>query len=212
MSRPGRFITVEGVEGVGKSTSMAFIEQYLASKGIDWISTREPGGTQLAEEIRRLLLDKRNMSMHSTTELLLMFAARAQHVEELIKPCLAEGTWVICDRFTDSTYAYQGGGRGIALDTIARLEEIALGGFVPDLTLVLDLPVAAGMARANQRGEQDRFESEDLAFFERVREVFLARAESAARYHVIDASGDIDTVSARIGAVLDDAIAAFGAG
>lgn len=209
MSKPGRFITVEGVEGVGKSTSMAFIERYLDGRGIDWISTREPGGTPLAEEIRRLLLDKRNMSMHATTELLLMFAARVQHVEELIKPHLRDGTWVICDRFTDSTYAYQGGGRGIAMETIASLEQLALGGFVPDLTLVLDLPVAAGMARATQRSEQDRFESEDVAFFNRVREVFLARARADSRYHVIDASGDIDTVSGRIGAALDEALAGF---
>lgn len=210
MSKTGRFITIEGVEGVGKSTSIAFIEKFLTDQGVDWISTREPGGTPLAEEIRGLLLDKENMSMHAMTELLLVFAARAQHVEALIKPALAQGTWVICDRFTDSSYAYQGGGRGISMAKIAELEALTLDGFSPDLTLVMDLPVEAGMARASRRSERDRFETEDLVFFDRVRQVFLERAASHPRCQVIDASGDIATVSARIGDVLQQAIKQLG--
>ena len=202
MSERGRFITIEGVEGVGKSTSIDYIESMLSDHGIPCVCTREPGGTQVSERIRELLLDRRNMSMDGMTELLLMFAARVQHVEELIKPELARGSWVVCDRFTDSTYAYQGGGRGIDMALIEQLEVISLGDFRPDLTLVLDLPVEKGMARAVKRSARDRFESEDLAFFDRVREVFLRRAAGDDRYHVVDASGDMGAVQARLGSIL----------
>ena len=208
MSQRGRFITIEGVEGVGKSTSIEHVQSILARHHIASVSTREPGGTPLSERIRALLLDKANMSMDAMTELLLMFAARVQHVEELIKPALSEGRWVICDRFTDSTYAYQGGGRGIDADLIGRLETLSLGDFRPDLTLILDLPVAQGMARAAGRSERDRFESEDMAFFNRVREAFLSRAEGEARYRVVDASGDIEMVQSRLTPIIEAEIAA----
>lgn len=208
MSKRGRFITIEGVEGVGKSTSIEHIRSILARHDIASVSTREPGGTPLSERIRELLLDKANMSMDAMTELLLMFAARVQHVEALIKPALSEGRWVICDRFTDSTYAYQGGGRGIDPALIAGLEKLSLGDFRPDLTLILDLPVAQGMARAAGRSERDRFESEDLVFFNRVRDTFLARAAGEARYRVVDASGDIGTVQARVTSIIEAEIAA----
>ena len=203
MKRKGRFITVEGVEGVGKSTSIAFIESVLARHHIPCRLTREPGGTALSEAIRQLLLDRSNMAMDAMTELLLMFAARVQHVQELIKPELERGSWVVCDRFTDSTYAYQGAGRGIDIVLIERLEDIALGDFRPDLTLVLDLPVEQGMKRAMLRSEQDRFEKEDLAFFDRVREAFLARAARQGRYHVVDASGDVASVQAQIEGIVE---------
>lgn len=212
MTRRGKFITIEGVEGVGKSTSISHIERILARHDIPCICTREPGGTVLSERIREILLDKKNATMAPMTELLLMFAARAQHVEELIKPSLARGVWVVCDRFTDSTYAYQGGGRGIDMTLIAKLEAIALGNFRPDLTLVLDLPVAQGMARATRRGEQDRFESEDHGFFGRVRDVFLSRAASVDRYQVVDASGDVAAVRARLDAIIEAEIGRPGDG
>lgn len=204
MSR-GKFITIEGVEGVGKTTSIAFIEDYFKQAGCDIILTREPGGTPLAEDIRELLLDARQTSMTDDTELLLMFAARAQHLQEKILPALQAGRWVICDRFTDATYAYQGGGRGIDMARIARLEEWVQGELRPDLTLILDLPVAEGLQRAGQRSSPDRFEQEKQEFFERVRAVYLQRAaEAPQRYRVIDASGSIDTVQSRIKAVLDE--------
>lgn len=203
MNEQGRFITVEGVEGVGKSTSTRYIEQLLTDHNIPCVCTREPGGPALSERIRELLLDRQNITMESMTELLLMFASRVQHVEELIKPALALGNWVVCDRFTDSTYAYQGGGRGISMDKIAQLEMISLGKFRPDLTLVLDLPVSQGMARALRRGAQDRFEAEDLAFFDRVRDVFLARAATEVRYQLVDASGDVQAVQARLRSIIE---------
>jgi len=204
----GRFITIEGVEGVGKSTSVGMIESILARHGITCLATREPGGTRLSEKIRALLLDRDDTSMDPMVELLLMFAARVQHVEESIKPALAQGTWVVCDRYTDSTYAYQGGGRQIDMQVIERLEQITLDNFRPDLTLVLDMPVAAGRKRADRRSARDRFESEDLAFFERVRAVFLERASLGERYHLIDAGGDEASVRAQIEPVIENEIRA----
>jgi len=198
----GRFITIEGVEGVGKSTNISYIERFLQARDIKFISTREPGGTALAERIRDVLLDKAESSMDPVTELLLMFAARKQHTEELIKPALARGDWVICDRYTDSSYAYQGGGRGLDSKTISRVEKLTLGSFKPDLTIVLDLPVRKGLARAGNRGELDRFEIESEKFFKRVRATFLARAKTHKRYHVIDASRSLKTVQGRIGGAL----------
>jgi dTMP kinase len=198
----GLFITIEGAEGVGKSTNITFVKTLLTSLGIKHVTTREPGGTPLAERVRTLLLDKNEEAMDPMTELLLMFAARRQHVEELIRPALAKGQWVICDRFTDSTYAYQGGGRGLDMQSIQALEQFCLGDFRPDLTLVLDLDAAAGMKRAMVRAELDRFEREDEAFFERVRQVFLERAQQGEPYHVIDASQSLAAVQAQIQQVI----------
>lgn len=206
----GRFITLEGSEGSGKSTNLAFIHQYLQQAGIDVALTREPGGTPLGEAIRELLLDHRNNEMASDTELLLMFAARAQHLQELILPSLKAGKWVLCDRFTDATYAYQGAGRGIAQERIAQLESWVQGELRPDLTLFLDLPVAQGLARAGERSTPDRFEREQLDFFERVRQGYLAQAASAPqRYRVVDASQSLDAVQSQIQSVLDEYLDAY---
>ncbi|MBT7542367.1 dTMP kinase [Pseudomonadales bacterium] len=198
----GRFITIEGVEGVGKSTNISYIERFLEARDIEFVSTREPGGTALAERIRDVLLDKAESSMDPMTELLLMFAARKQHTEELIKPALKRGEWVICDRYTDSSYAYQGGGRGLDSKIISKVEKLTLGSFKPDLTIVLDLPVKKGLARAGNRGELDRFELESEKFFKRVRATFLARAKTHKRYHVINASRSLSAVQGKIGAAL----------
>ncbi len=203
----GKFITIEGSEGVGKSSNIAFIERCLREAGKDVLLTREPGGTALGEAIRGLLLDAKNSAMASDTELLLMFAARAQHIEEVIRPALAAGKWVICDRFTDATYAYQGGGRGIPEARIAVLEGWVQQGLQPDLTLLLDMPVAAGLKRAGQRSAPDRFEQEKLAFFEQVRTAYLARAERyPERFRVIDAEPELAVVQARIRAILTEQV------
>jgi dTMP kinase len=164
MSR-GKFITLEGGEGVGKTTNLAFIRKYLQDHGIDVVVTREPGGTQLAEKIRQLLLDSSSESISESAELLLMFAARAQHIKHVIEPALSEGKWVLCDRFTDATYAYQGGGRNMSINTIEWLENLVQGTLRPDLTLLLDAPVEIGFGRVRTRGELDRFESERVDFF-----------------------------------------------
>lgn len=197
--KPGKFITIEGSEGVGKSTNIAYISDFLRSKGVDLIITREPGGTPFAENIRELLLAKRDETVDELAELLLMFAARAQHVNQLIKPALAAGQWVLCDRFTDSTFAYQGGGRGLDLSTIKQLEALVLEGFQPDVTFYLDIDVKVGLARAAERAELDRFESEELAFFERVRQAYLLRvSENNDRFAVVDASQTLEEVQAAI--------------
>jgi len=205
--KKGLFITLEGGEGAGKSTQMVLVQQrlqeHLQRVGKNLQVTREPGGTALGEQIRTLLLDHRQTAMDSDTELLLMFAARAQHLAQLIRPTLAAGNWVLCDRFTDATYAYQGGGRGIAADRIAALEDWVQGGLRPDLTLLLDLPVEAGMARAGDRGKLDRFEREQLAFFERVRQTYRERAVAEpGRYRIIDAAQNIEQVQTQIDAAL----------
>ncbi len=200
----GKFITLEGGEGAGKSSNIPFIETYLRERGINLLMTREPGGTPLSERIREILLDKQEQHMTSDTELLLMFAARAQHLEQVILPALANGQWVICDRFTDATYAYQGGGRGIAGERIGILEQWVQGEFRPDKTLIFDLPVATGLARAGQRSSPDRFEQENLTFFERVRKAYLQRAELAPqRYAIIDATPELAAVQTQIAAILD---------
>lgn len=199
----GQFITVEGSEGVGKSSNLAFIEDYLRHAGINIVRTREPGGTPLGESVRELLLDARQTAMCDDMELLLMFAARAQHLDEVIRPALEDGKWVLCDRFTDATYAYQGGGRGVPMDRIAKLEDWVQGELRPDHTLLLDMPVAEGLQRAGARSEPDRFEQEQHAFFERVRETYLARAkQQPERIHVIDASPALDVVQSHIEKVL----------
>ena len=201
---PGQFITVEGTEGVGKSTNMAFIESWLKDAGKDLVITREPGGTVLGEKLRSVLLDAKEQSMSDDTELLLMFAARAQHLQEVILPAIEQGKWVLCDRFTDSTYAYQGGGRGIDTNRIAQLEQWVQGDRRPDMTLILDLPIEIGLERAGKRSKPDRFELEKYDFFNKVRDVFLARAvENPNRYTIIDASPSINDVQQSIQSVLE---------
>jgi dTMP kinase len=173
----GKFITLEGSEGVGKSTNLAFIADYLRRHLISVEVTREPGGTGLAEKIRALLLDKNDEPMTETAELLLVFAARSQHIRHVIEPALAQGRWVLCDRFTDATYAYQGGGRNMSYSTIGWLEALVQGHLRPDLTLLLDAPIEIGMARAKARGISDRFEEEKTCFFEKIRNAYLRQAE-----------------------------------
>jgi dTMP kinase len=211
-SHKGLFITVEGGEGVGKTTNLTFIAQYLRAGGIDLVQTREPGGTPLAEQIRALLLDLRDETVAAKAELLLIFAARAQHLQQVVYPALESGQWVLCDRFTDATYAYQGGGRQLDRAGIALLEQFVQGDFGPDLTLLLDMPVADGLARAGARGELDRFEQEQHAFFERVRAAYLERVQSKPdRYRVIDASGSLQQVQADIARELDQIMSRRGA-
>lgn len=200
----GRFITVEGVEGAGKSTQLAFIRDVLQAAGKRVILTREPGGTGLGEEIRALLLAHRAEGMAADTELLLMFAARAEHLHRVIRPALASGDWVLCDRFTDSTYAYQGGGRGIPMRRIETLEDWVQGGLRPDLNLLLDLPVEEGLIRAGRRNPADRFEGEDYAFFQRVRQAYLELAgKHPQRYRIIDASRPVEAVRTAIAEILN---------
>ena len=204
----GKFITVEGVEGGGKSTNIAYIADQLKSAGIDYILTREPGGTEVAEAIRNILLDTELPSMHEDTELLLMFAARAEHIQKKISPALDEGKWVICDRFTDSSYAYQSGGRGIPIEKIATLETWVQGDLRPDATLLFDLDADVGLARTRIRGEADRFEKEAIDFFNAVRKQYLRMAEEhSKRYHVIDAQQDLKGVQQQLQAILDEMLA-----
>ncbi|AOE49814.1 thymidylate kinase [Kangiella sediminilitoris] len=199
MDKRGQFITVEGTEGVGKSTNMAFVKQWLEAKGHKVIHTREPGGTPFAEEIRELLLSNREETVDSHTELLLMFAARCQHVYQKIKPALEQGVWVLCDRFTDASYAYQGAGRGLGFDKLKELEDWCLKGFKPDLTLLLDLTTEVGLERAKKRGPVDRFEQEKVDFFNKVREGYLKIAQAEPdRMKVIDASGSVEVVQKHI--------------
>ncbi len=199
-----RFITVEGIEGAGKSTCLDLLQQRIEARGHGLLVTREPGGTPLGEDLRTLLLGHRHDGMGDDTELLLMFAARAEHLHARIGPALAAGSWVLCDRFTDATYAYQGYGRGIDLQRIAALETWVQGDRRPDLTLLLDLPVEVGLERAGSRSAPDRFERETLAFFERVRQGYLHLAASQPqRYRVIDASRPLPLVSAQIVEVID---------
>lgn len=201
--KPGLFITLEGGEGVGKSTNLQFMQDWLQSRNIQISVTREPGGTELAEKIRALLLEQHQESLTEQAELLLVFAARAQHLQHLILPALQQGRWVLCDRFTDATYAYQGGGRGLDIQMISMLENTVQGSLRPDLTLLLDAPVATGMQRASKRGALDRFESERYDFFERVRHSYLQQAQaSPQRYRIIDASLPLPDVQQQIAEVL----------
>ena len=196
-------ITIEGGEGAGKSTHIAFIKERLLGRSKEVVVTREPGGTPLGEGIRTLLLDTATKGMAGDTELLLMCAARAEHIHTVIRPALARGATVVCDRFIDATYAYQGGGRGIDSARIAALEHWLHAGLRPDLTLLLDLPVAQGMARAAKRGAFDRIEQEPSAFFERVRATYLARANAEPqRIKVIDAAQEIGQIQKQITAAL----------
>lgn len=200
----GRLITLEGIEGVGKSTHLKFICERLRARGFTVIETREPGGTPEADEIRATLLKVRGVAFEPMAELLLMFAARALHVDRLIRPALTAGTWVVCDRFTDASYAYQGGGRGIPAARIAQLERLVLKSLKPDLTLLLDARTEVGMTRVRERGGLDRFEQERDEFFKRVRRVYLARARHEPRRIVtVDAGRGLSEVQTEIGAVLD---------
>jgi dTMP kinase len=193
----GRFITVEGIEGAGKSTQMDAVRGFLDARGITVAVTREPGGTPLSEAVRGLLLDPGNRGMAADTELLLVFAARAEHIHKVIRPALNAGDWVLSDRFTDATFAYQGGGRGIPAERIAALEKWVQGELRPDLTLLLDLPVETGMARIADRGRPDRFEREERDFFQRIRDNYLERAAAEpGRFRRIDASAPLEEVRA----------------
>lgn len=200
----GKFITLEGIEGAGKTTQLKSARAYLEATGKHVLVTREPGGTLLGEDIRTLLLTQRPQTMADDTELLLLFAARAEHIHQVIRPALATGCWVLCDRFTDATYAYQGGGRGIPAARIAILEDWVQDGLHPDLTLVFDLPIEQGLQRIRQREQTDRFEGESLTFFERVRQVYFERAtRSPHRYRIIDATRSPSKVAAEIQRMLD---------
>ena len=195
----GKFITLEGGEGCGKSTNIKFIEQLLLAEGFSVVLTREPGGTSLAENIRQLLLDKEQEKISEQTELLMMFAARAQHIKHVIQPALEQGSWVLCDRFTDSSYAYQGYGRNMDRSAIQWLESFAQNKLRPDLTLLLDAPVDLGMARAKKRGQLDRFESEKMEFFNKVRTGFLEIAkQQPERVKVVDAAQELSAVQESI--------------
>jgi dTMP kinase len=203
----GRMITLEGVEGAGKSTQLVTLIDYLEQQGIAVIATREPGGTALSEKIRSLLLIDDGDTMAVECELLLMFGARAQHMTEVITPALERGQWVVCDRFTDASYAYQSGGRGIDSERISQLEQWLLNGFKPALTLLLDIPVSAGFQRIANRGK-DRIEQENMEFFERVRQTYLQRAAAdKARIKLIDARQSAELVAKQIQNYVDVLIA-----
>ncbi|GAB1259917.1 dTMP kinase [Aurantivibrio plasticivorans] len=198
-SRLGKFITLEGTEGVGKSSNLSFIEGYLRERGVNVVVTREPGGTPLAEDIREIILAARDEPMSHLTELLLVFAARAQHLEALIKPNLEAGNWVLSDRFTDATYAYQGHGRGLPIDVIKMLEELVQRDLRPDHTFILDVDVETGLSRASNRGALDRIELEQVDFFERVRDGYKSlAARHPERYSLIDAAPALEKVQASI--------------
>jgi dTMP kinase len=203
----GIFITLEGGEGAGKSTNLAFIRQWLERAGRTVVVTREPGGTELGERVREILLHSRALSITPESELLLMFAARAEHIARVIRPALAEGKVVLCDRFTDASYAYQGGGRGMAAARIEVIENWVQGNLRPDLTLLLDIPVESGRERAGQRSAPDRFEQENNDFFGRVRAVYLARAaQGPGRIRIVDASQPLAQVEQQISVVLKEAL------
>lgn len=201
----GMFLTIEGTEGVGKSTNLKFIQDAIESRGIELIVTREPGGTPLAEQVRELLLESRKESVDPMAELLLVFAARAQHINQVILPALASGSWVLSDRFTDATFAYQGYGRKLPLDAITTLESLVQNELRPDKTFLLDIDVRVGLERARARAELDRFEQEDIDFFERVRAGYKRRVEeNKNRYAVIDAEKNLDAVQREIKNYLDE--------
>ena len=200
-----KFLSLEGVEGVGKTTNLKFIAEYLTQAGISVVTTREPGGTPIAEKIRGLLLDHDEEVLANESELLLMFAARAQHLQQVIKPALAAGHWVVCDRFTDASYAYQGGGRAFGMEDIAWLEGFVQKGLTPDKTILLDLQVELGLKRAASRSTPDRFESEQKVFFENVRAVYLQRAKAEPeRFCVVDASHTVEQVQQHIARYLEE--------
>lgn len=202
----GKFISIEGIEGAGKSTQMRFIQSFLERQGKTVVVTREPGGTVLGEQIRELLLTPRKEGMSHDAELLLMFAARAEHLEQVIKPALSRGDWVLSDRFVDATFAYQGGGRGIDIKRIESISDWTLQALQTDLTLLFDLPVTVGQERVIKRSQdKDRFEQEKAVFFEKIRQCYLQRAEQEpARIKVIDASQNIDNIQQQVTDVLTE--------
>ena len=201
---PGKFITIEGIEGVGKSTNMAVLVERIEAAGHAVLTTREPGGTPFAEDIRDILMNRGDEPVPEIAELLLMFAARSFNVTNVIRPALEAGTWVVCDRFTDSTRAYQGGGRGISMETINRIADWVHGDTWPDLTFLLDAPVNVGMARAGSRSEPDRFEQEQHEFFERVRASYLELAAAEPdRFVVVDTTRDIEQVKVDVAGIVD---------
>lgn len=207
MSR-GLFITLEGGEGAGKSTALGYLESALREAGVELVTTREPGGTELGEQLRSVLLTPTAVPVEPTAELLMIFAARAQHLQQCILPALYAGKWVLCDRFTDASYAYQGQGRGLGEAPVSLLEDLVQGEFRPDVTLLLDVPVDVGLERARGRGALDRFEQEDRAFFERVRQGYLSRARrGSGRYHIVDASRELPEVQASLAAILKELVA-----
>jgi len=190
----GKFITLEGMDGAGKSTHLAWLPAFIEARGVRVCVTREPGGTTLGEKLRELMLDK-NQKLGAETEALLMFAARREHLDKVILPALDEGIWVVCDRFTDATFAYQSGGSGLAWERVAALENWVQGGLQPDLTLYFDVPAEVGKARTSAVREPDRFEREGKYFFERVRDAYLRRArENPARMHIIDGAGAVEDI------------------
>jgi dTMP kinase len=200
----GKFITIDGVEGAGKSTQITFICDYLKAKGVNVILTREPGGTDVGEKIRTLLLSNSTGKMHADTELMLMFAARNEHIQNKIMPALKQGDWVLSDRFTDASYAYQGGGRGLDVERIAQLEQWVLQDFTPDMTLLLDVPVEIGMSRVESRGKKDRIELEATDFFNRVRQAYIDRSEQfPERIKLIDSSQTVEHTKQQIKVILD---------
>jgi dTMP kinase len=206
--KQGYFISLEGGEGAGKSTQNKRIVNWLGEQGGDVVEAREPGGTAVSEQIRRVLLDTRNAGLNATAELLLMFAARSQLVQEVILPALADGKIVVCDRFADASYAYQGGGRQLGAETVAVIEKLVLKDLQPDLTLLFDVPVELGMQRVAGRGAADRFEVESVRFFERVRNAYLQRANAnPQRFRVIDASQDEDQVWLKVKSILQERLA-----
>ncbi len=199
----GKFITIDGVEGAGKSTQIDFICSYLAKKNINVVLTREPGGTKLGEKIRALLLSIDTQLMDNDTELLLIFAARNEHIKTKIIPALNRGDWVLSDRFTDASYAYQGGGRGLSIERIALLEQWVLQDFSPDVTLLLDVPVVLGMLRIKSRGRKDRIELETNDFFNRVRDIYIKRSKQfPERIKLIDASQTFKETTQQIKVIL----------
>jgi dTMP kinase len=203
------FISIEGGEGAGKSTSIEYIKQKLEACGIECLVTREPGGTPMAEDIRQLLLQHRDEVVDPYTELLLMFASRRQHVQNVIRPALASGKWVICDRFTDASFAYQGFGRGLDKEFISSLKRWVHGDLNPNMTILFDLDIAVGMARAGKRSDFDRIETETMSFFERVRHGYLTQAEAEPqRYRIVDASRSITGVEQQLDQFLAPLLAA----
>ncbi|RDI46017.1 dTMP kinase [Aquicella lusitana] len=205
----GKLITIEGIEGAGKSTALQFIQDYLVKAGVEVVLTREPGGTDVSEAIRKLLLHSTaSEGIAPETELLLMFASRAQHISQCIEPTLSAGKWVVSDRYVDASYAYQGGGRGIAMDKISLLDKMIVDGLYPDLTFLLDVPADLGIARAEKRGTQkDRIEQEKTDFFVRVRNVYLERAKAdPERIRLIDATLGLGLVQDQVRRILDEFI------
>ena len=203
--KKGLFITLEGIEGAGKSTVVDFIEDFLTKEGHDVIKTREPGGTVIGEQIREILLKNENHTLTHDAELLLVFSARAQHIQEVILPALSSGKIILCDRFTDASYAYQGGGRGIDASRINLLEKWVQGDLRPNLTLLFDLDVSIGMQRTKKRSDADRFEREEINFFEKIRNTYLERAKKEPqRFRIINSATSVENVKEQIVTILKD--------